>query len=112
MPDLKLKDDHIDAFLVEIEEDKRNKNPDKKAYKSIEELELGEANLKFSMRRKVAAFLTLCAALIMITYVLHLILPYSLHWLSPCQLNDIKDVAVTVFGGLALSIGTLFFSKK
>lgn len=78
----------------------------------LKKLEIGESILKYSMRRKVAAFLTGCAAAILFVFTLHLILPEELRWLSPEDLQTIKDVALTVFGGLAMSIGTMFYSKK
>lgn len=111
--DLKLKsplEEKMDCALTECPPDTPSDDDDFE--KQRKRLEMKETSLKFSMRRIVAGFLTSCATLIMGTYVFHLISPYSWHWLSPCQLKDIKDVAVTVFGGLALSIGTLFFSKK
>lgn len=78
----------------------------------LKKLEFGENILKYSMRRKVAAFLTGCAGSILLVFTLHLIIPKEWRWLSPEDLQSIKDVALTVFGGLAMSIGTLFFSKK
>lgn len=80
--------------------------------KQIKKLEFKETNLKFSMRRIVAGFLTACAALILGVFTLHLVLPESWRWLSPADMDKIKDVALTVFGGLVMSIGTLFYSKK
>lgn len=78
----------------------------------LKKLEIGESILKYSMRRKVAAFLAGCAAIILLVFTLHLVLPEKLRWLSPEDLKAIKDVALTVFGGLAMSIGTMFYSKK
>ena len=78
----------------------------------IKKLELGENILKYSMRRKVAAFLTGCAAIILLVFTLHLIFPEKWRWLSTQELDSIKDIALTIFGGLAMSIGTMFYSKK
>lgn len=80
--------------------------------KQLKKLELGETNLKYSMRRRVAGFLTLCAAAIMLVYLIHLLVPERWHWLTSAQLDRIESVSVTVFGGLVMSIGTLFYSKK
>ena len=102
------KDDHP----IEKETLEADRNLDKTGYKSIAELELGETNLRFSMRRKVAAFLTCCTGLILVVFVWHLITPASWRWLSPADLDKIQNIALTVFGGLVMSIGTLFYSKK
>ena len=80
--------------------------------KQLKELEYRETSLKFSMRRLVAGFLTCCAAVIMLVYLIHLLAPEKWHWLSQAQLDRIESVSVTVFGGLVMSIGTLFYSKK
>ena len=80
--------------------------------KQLKELEYRETSLKFSMRRMVAGFLTFCAAVILGVFTLHLIMPESWRWLSADDLDKIKDVSITVFGGLVMSIGTLFYSKN
>lgn len=113
MPELEFKEAEKDDLPVERVSTSSDVNPDNAAYKKVqEELEVGETKLKYSMRRKVAGFLTVCAGLIVSVYTLHLILPSSWRWLSPEQLDDIKDISLTVFGSLTMSIGALFFSKK
>lgn len=113
MPDLEFKESEKDGLPVERSSVSSDANPDNAAYKKVqEELEVGETKLKYSMRRKVSGFLTLCAGLVVSVYTLHLILPSEWRWLSPEQLSNIKDISLTVFGSLAMSIGALFFSKK
>ncbi len=110
MPDFHFKDDRSaypqEPFV------QGNSNPDKKGFKTIEELELGETNLKYSLRKWVAGALTLCAALILAVFVLHLILPQKWHWLTAQEIESIKSLALTLFGALAMSIATLFYTKK
>lgn len=108
MPDLELKPDKPENSPVGICEPD-NTNPDQTGYAA---LEFAETKLKFSIRRRVAGFLTLCAAAIMLVYLIHLLVPESWHWLTSAQLDRIESVSVTVFGGLVMSIGTLFYSKK
>lgn len=111
LPDLKLKEGD-DAYLVESAFPFRHSNPDKKGYKTIEELELGETNLKYSLRRYVAGGLTFCAGIILLVFIWHLIMPSCLRWLPPEELTSLKNLALTMFGALAMSIATLFFTKK
>lgn len=80
--------------------------------KQCQRLEMRETRHKYSIRRCVSAFLLVCAGVVVSAYTLHLILPERLHWLTAAQLDKIKDVALTVFGGLAMSVGTLFYAKK
>jgi len=111
LPDLNLKHQG-DPYLENECELLSNKNPDQKASRTIEELELNETSLRFSLRAKVACFLAGCCGAIMVVFVWHLIAPQTFCWLCPQRLEAIKDVALTAFGGLALSVGTIFISKK
>lgn len=87
-------------------------NPDKKGYKTIEELELGETNLKYSLRRWVAGALTACAAVILFVFLWHIVMPQCLRWLPADEITALKSLALTLFGALAMSIATLFYTKK
>ena len=78
----------------------------------IEKLDQQEATLKYLLRRWVAGFLTICTVVVLTVFVLHMVLPTQWRWLSPEEVAEIKSVALTVFGGLAMSIGTLFYSRK
>ena len=88
------------------------RNPDKKAFKTIEELELGETNLKYSLRKWVAGGLTICAAIILAVFVWHTVAPIEWRWLPPDEVASIKNLALTLFGALAMSIATLFYTKR
>lgn len=87
-------------------------NPDKRGFKTIEELELGETNLKYSLRRWVAGGLTACAAVILVVFVWHLVMPECMRWLPVTEIAALKSLALTLFGALAMSIATLFYTKK
>lgn len=111
MPDLSLKQQE-EPYLEKECGFLSDKNPDQKASKTIEDLELNETSLRYSLRAKVAWFLAVCCGAIMLAFVWHLVAPEWLCWLAPSRLETIKNVALTAFGGLALSIGTIFISKK
>ena len=89
-----------------------HRNPDKKGYATIEELELGETNLKFKLRKIVAYVLIGCAAIILFVFLWHTIMPESWRWLPEKEVISIKNLALTLFGALAMSIATLFYTKK
>lgn len=112
MPDnLKLKEEN-DRYLTEANLATHDANPDKKGYRTIEELELGETRLKYSLRRYVAGFLTLCAALVLIVFVWHILAPKEWRWLPDAEIASLKSLALTLFGALAMSIATLFYTKR
>ncbi len=111
-PDLKLKDDN-DAYLRETAAPSEDLNLDEEGYNNvIRKLQLGETKLKYSLRRRVASGLTFCAAVILFVFIWHLIMPACLRWLPPEELTSLKNLALTLFGALAMSIATLFYTKK
>lgn len=107
--DLKFKDDE-NGFPKDSGISYRN--PDKKAYKTIEELELGETNLKYSLHKLIAGSLIACAGIVLFVFIWHIITPKSWRWLCPNEVESIKNIALTLFGALAMSIATLFYTKK
>ena len=109
MPDdLKFKDDHVDLYLKETGPSK-NQDPDSSLDSKFRN---GERKTFYYVRQAIWWILALCTLAIIITFVLHLVLPSSLRWLTHDELNDIKNFALTVTAGLLMSIGTNIVSKK
>ena len=45
-------------------------------------------------------------------FLAHLVLPEQYRWLSSDDLDVIKDMSLTIFGGLAMSIGTMYLTRQ
>lgn len=109
---IKLKDGD-EPFLREPSASSEDLNPDEEGYNDvIKKLHLNETKLKYSLRRCVAMGLTLCAAIILGVFIWHLLMPACLRWLPPHEITSLKNLALTLFGALAMSIATLFYTKK
>lgn len=56
--------------------------------------------------------ISLCGFAIVATYIWHLIISPSYHWVTPEQLANLKDLAITVITGAVISQTTTYFLRK
>jgi len=71
-----------------------------------------EEKVKSNARCIVVYALVLLCIVVLVSFCLNLILPIDWRWLSLEDMENIRGVALTVIGGLAMSLGTTLFIKK
>ncbi|MDU5054436.1 MAG: hypothetical protein E6234_06240 [Sutterella wadsworthensis] len=81
-----------------------------------EELSTIQKRQELSLRHWVSigaiALLALLGFVLIVCYVLNLILPESHRWLSPDDLSTIKDVVISIIGGLLMSLAMKYTTSK
>ena len=90
--------------------DNHGKDPDEEGAILIKKLEQRKT---FCSERLIilSSLVVLCLA-ILIVYVLHLILPASWRWLTEVEVDTIKNISLSAFGGLIGTLATNYFLKK
>lgn len=71
-----------------------------------------EKKWQYQLRLGLSFFAVIMTVAIVGIFVFHMITPESWRWLSPEDLKNIRDLAVTIIVGLVLSVVTTNFFKK
>ena len=90
--------------------DNHGKDPDEEGAILIKKLEQREKRFVYSERLIILG--SLVGLAILIVYVLHLILPASWRWLTEVEVDTIKNISLSAFGGLIGTLATNYFLKK
>ena len=71
-----------------------------------------QLTILFQIKRIVICLVSVALIAVFIVYILHLILPIQLRWLSSEEIEKIRSVAVTIIVGIMSSlIPILFFDR-
>ena len=92
--------------------DNHGKDPDEEGAILIKKLEQREKRFVYSERLIILGSLVVLCLAILIVYVLHLILPASWRWLTEVEVDTIKNIFLSAFGGLIGTLATNYFLKK
>ena len=74
--------------------------------------EVSHISLRHWVSMGAIALLALLGFVLIVCYVLNLILPESHRWLSPDDLSTIKDVVISIIGGLLMSLAMKYTTSK
>lgn len=74
--------------------------------------EVSNISLRHWVSMGAIAILALLGFVLIVCYVLNLILPESHRWLSPDDLSTIKDVVISIIGGLLMSLAMKYTTSK
>lgn len=94
------------------DENSEHNNPDEKAARDLAKLELLEKSIVYYVRMAILVCLPVLCLVVLSSFALHLVLPSCWQWLTNDQVEAIKGVSLSAFGGLFLAIGTTIIMKK
>ena len=63
------------------------------------------------LKKWILRIFTGIGVIIIVTYVLHMVLPLSYRWLDPNEVSSIKDLAISISTGIIISFATKFTVK-
>ncbi len=63
------------------------------------------------LKRYVLRIFVAIGVVVIFTYVWHMVMPVCLRWLDPTEVVSIKDLAVSIATGVAISFATKFTVK-
>lgn len=106
-PPLKLKTSGLIACR-----DNHDKDPDEDGAKQLRKLERREKSAVYWERIVIIFVLVFLCLAILCVFVWHLIMPSSLRWLSEAEIETIKNISLSTFGGLLGTVATNYFLKK
>lgn len=99
----------VDQLKTKLSEIEPGVDPDLIAIeKETKKEEIRERN---RLKKWILRIFTCTGAVVVVTYIWHIIMPLSWRWLDPQEVTSIKDLALSISTGVIISFATKFTVK-